>query len=57
MRSIALAAAAILLAACASRPAIPREADAARPFVIERDLAGKTVGRGAFSSITSADRA
>lgn len=35
---------------------IPVEASAARPFVIERDLAGKTVGRGVFKSITGADR-
>lgn len=48
--------ASVALAACATRPAIPTEADAARPFVIERDLAGKTVGRGRFTSITGADR-
>jgi hypothetical protein len=58
MRSLALAVfAAVMLAACASRPAIPREASASRPFAIERDLLGKTVGRGAFSSVTGADRA
>lgn len=57
MRLIAAVAAAVALASCASRPAIPEEADAARPFVIERDLAGKTIGRGRFKSITGADRA
>jgi hypothetical protein len=54
---IAVVAVAFALVSCASRPAIPKEADAARPFVIERDLAGKTVGRGRFKSITGADRA
>lgn len=53
----ALALAVAALAGCATRPQIPREADAARPFAIERDLLGKTIGRGAFSSITGADRA
>jgi len=53
----ALALSLLAVAGCASRPAIPKEADAARPFVIERDLAGKTVGRGRFKSITGADRA
>ncbi len=60
MRPLILAAAGIAasaLASCASRPRVPVEADASRPFVIERDLAGKTVGRGAFKSITGADRA
>lgn len=57
MRFLAAVVAAFALASCASRPAIPEEADAARPFVIERDLAGKTVGRGRFTSITGADRA
>lgn len=49
--------AALSIAGCASRPATPREADGARPFVVERELAGKTVGRGSFNSITGADRA
>jgi hypothetical protein len=53
----ALTLAASALTGCATRPAIPPEADAARVFVIERDLLGKTVGRGAFSSITGSDRA
>ncbi|MDZ7629047.1 MAG: DUF3833 family protein [Parvularculaceae bacterium] len=57
MKTIAAAVlAAVALAACATRPAIPDEASASRPFAIERDLAGKTVGRGAFKSITGADR-
>lgn len=56
MRVLAAIVAALALAACATRPAIPAQADAARPFVIERDLAGKTVGRGRFTSITGADR-
>lgn len=47
---------ALALASCATRPGIPEDADAARPFIIERDLAGKTVGRGRFKSITGADR-
>ncbi len=45
------------LSGCASRPAVPGDALDARPFVIERDLLGKTVGRGSFKSITGADRA
>lgn len=45
---------ALALVGCASRPQLPKEA--ARPFVIERDLLGKTVGRGSFTSITGADR-
>jgi hypothetical protein len=49
--------AALFSASCASRPATPREADAARPFAIERDLLGPTVGRGRFTSITGSDRA
>jgi hypothetical protein len=51
-----LAAAFLFVAACASRPAIPDQASAARPFAIERDLLGKTTGRGTFKSITGADR-
>lgn len=54
---VALALAVAPLAGCATRPAIPREAVAARPFMIERDLLGKTIGRGSFSSITGTDRA
>lgn len=57
MRNPAFAAAALSLAACAGKPATPPFADAARPFVIERDLAGKTVGRGEFRSITGTRRA
>ena len=36
--------------ACAGRPALP--SGDTRPFVLERDLAGKTRARGTFSSIT-----
>ncbi|MFN0023781.1 MAG: DUF3833 family protein [Parvularculaceae bacterium] len=54
---VAFGLAAAGLASCATRPRMPVEADASRPFAIERDLAGKTVGRGAFKSITGADRA
>ena len=57
MRPLAVLLAALTLVACATRPAVPQEADAGRPFVIERDLAGKTVGRGRFKSITGSDRA
>lgn len=43
------------LSACATAPAIPPTASAT-PFVIERDLAGASVARGTFRSITGANR-
>jgi hypothetical protein len=46
----------LLVAGCATRPASPVAASNIEPFVIERDLAGKTVGRGAFKSINGVDR-
>lgn len=52
----ALTAAVLSMPGCATRPATPREADAARPFAVERDLLGKTAGRGVFSSITGTNR-
>jgi hypothetical protein len=45
-----------MLAACATRPPVPREA-ADRPLVIERDLVGRTVARGEFRAITGTRRA
>lgn len=51
----ALAFAPFVLAACATAPPIPASA-AETPFIIERDLAGRSVARGAFRSITGANR-
>ena len=44
------------LLGCATRPALPSDEAVADRFILERDLAGKTVGRGAFKAITGADR-
>lgn len=44
------------LLGCATRPSLPAEALGDEGFVLERDLAGKTVGRGVFSAITGANR-
>lgn len=44
------------LAACATAPAIPSTASDTA-FVVERDLAGQSVARGTFRSITGANRA
>ena len=44
------------LLGCATRPGLPADEATADRFILERDLAGKTVGRGAFKSITGADR-
>ncbi len=46
---------AALASACATAPAPPRE-QALAPFVVERDLAGKTIGRGEFRAIGRAPR-
>lgn len=43
------------LSACATAPAIPPTASTSQ-FVIERDLAGASVARGTFRSITGANR-
>jgi hypothetical protein len=51
----ALAGALLILGACATRPAVPREA-ADRALVIERDLVGRTVARGEFRAITGSRR-
>lgn len=48
--------AATLLSACAGKPSIPDSAASDRAFVLERDLAGKTVGRGVFKAIVGGDR-
>lgn len=48
-------AALFLLAACATRPALPRET-ASDTFVIEEDLAGQTVARGEFRAINGVRR-
>lgn len=45
-----------MLSACATAPAIPPTASTS-PFIIERDLAGASVARGTFRSITGANRA
>lgn len=44
-----------MLSACATAPVIPPAASTS-PFIIERDLAGAGVARGAFRSITGANR-
>lgn len=44
-----------LAAACATAPPIPVNASP-RPFVLERDLAGRSLARGEFRSITGARR-
>jgi len=44
------------LSACATAPAIPPAASDT-PFIVERDLAGQSVARGTFRSITGANRA
>ncbi len=45
------------LASCASRPNLPAEFPMSdKPFKVERDLAGKTVGKGQFSAITGQKR-
>ncbi|MBC7769687.1 MAG: DUF3833 family protein [Phycisphaerales bacterium] len=56
MKPVILAAALLsLIAACATRPPAPRDI-AAQPFVIEQALAGRTLARGEFRSITGARR-
>ncbi len=50
----AIAAAALI--GCASRPPTPHAEPLADAFILERDLAGKTVGAGSFTTITGADR-
>ena len=54
-RTLAIAATALLAPACATRPPIPAEA-AATPFLLERDLAGASVARGEFRTITGVRR-
>ncbi len=44
------------MSACATAPLAPREASSA-PFIVERDLAGATIARGEFRSITGTRRA
>lgn len=44
------------ITACAGRPAVPLDEAAIEPFVVERDLAGKTVGEGSFSAINGTNR-
>ncbi len=44
------------LLGCAGRPPLPAEAADGGGFVLERDLVGKTVGRGVFSAITGVNR-
>ena len=44
------------LLGCAARPPLPAGAAGGEGFVLERDLAGRTVGRGAFKAITGANR-
>lgn len=51
----ALAALALTVSACATRPPVP-DASAATPFVVERDLVGASVARGEFRAITGTRR-
>lgn len=44
------------LIGCATRPSLPSDNAVGEGFVLERDLAGLTVGRGVFSAITGANR-
>ena len=53
---ILLFAAGALVSSCATRPTMPMADEVGKPFVLERDLAGKTVARGEFRSITGAVR-
>lgn len=55
VRSVFAALLAIVLAGCATAPGVPRGVSLT-PFVIERDLAGKTIGRGEFRAIGQAPR-
>lgn len=45
----------LLTAACATAPPMPADVSA-RPFVLERDLVGRSTARGEFRSITGARR-
>ncbi len=45
-----------LVVGCASRPRSPLAKEDQRAFVIERDLAGQTVGRGTFTAINGTER-
>ncbi len=51
---VALGAALLLLASCATRPPIPAETISA--FVLERDLLGQTIARGEFRAINGVRR-
>jgi len=55
LAATATAAALICLSACATRPALPREA-AADAFVLEEDLLGQTIARGEFRAINGVRR-
>lgn len=44
----------LTLAACAGRPPVPQSA--ALPFSLERDLVGKTIGKGSFRAINGTTR-
>lgn len=46
----------LLIAGCATRPGMPDVSEMSQPFVLERDLAGKTVARGEFKPIIGASR-
>jgi hypothetical protein len=50
-----LAASSVALAACVTRPPLPAET-APEPFVLTRDLAGRTQARGEFSAINGVRR-
>lgn len=53
----ALAGLSLILSACATAPTLNLSADMKSPLLPERDLAGKSVGRGEFSAINGTRRA
>ncbi|MAK61654.1 MAG: hypothetical protein CMK09_11800 [Ponticaulis sp.] len=55
-RTIGLAALLVLLSACASAPTNPLTSAQAQSLLPERDLVGKSVGRGEFSAINGTAR-
>lgn len=57
MRAIGLLGVVLLvLGGCALKPAIPIDDEDILPFVVERDLAGMTIGKGEFSAINGTER-
>ncbi|MEM8772511.1 MAG: DUF3833 family protein [Pseudomonadota bacterium] len=55
--ALLMAPVAVAASACATRPVTPSSISESRSFVVERDLVGKSVGRGVFKSLVGPDRA